>query len=230
MRKYILPAILTVLLVVGIALAWRSQTRFGAQDVLAASAEGNAAKVRAILRRQPELANARDPGGMTALHLAVRHGRVPVADVLLKNGADPNARNSRGLVPLHLTAYSPSPTEPMELAALLIAHKADVNAASRRGYTPLHLAIFMDREPLARFLLDHGANPNARNEAGHTALQFAERVRNDKLIKVLREHGAKELPDDHRSGNRAGDRFDRWWFPSHGAPGHAPHDHSDVMR
>lgn len=38
--------------------------------------------------------------GQTALHLAVRHGRVPMVRLLLEQGADPDAQDHAGTTPL----------------------------------------------------------------------------------------------------------------------------------
>lgn len=38
--------------------------------------------------------------GQTALHLAARHGRVPIVRLLLAQGADPNAQDHAGTTPL----------------------------------------------------------------------------------------------------------------------------------
>ncbi|XP_016139209.1 KN motif and ankyrin repeat domain-containing protein 1-like [Sinocyclocheilus grahami] len=38
--------------------------------------------------------------GQTALHLAVRHGRVPMVHLLLEQGADPDAQDHAGTTPL----------------------------------------------------------------------------------------------------------------------------------
>jgi hypothetical protein len=48
--------------------------------------------------------NARDPGGMTALHLAALHKKDKMVVALLKAGADPDARNKNGYTALHCAA------------------------------------------------------------------------------------------------------------------------------
>lgn len=42
--------------------------------------------------------------GFTPLHLASQEGHVDVTNLLLKNGADPNAKAKNGLAPIHLCA------------------------------------------------------------------------------------------------------------------------------
>ena len=42
--------------------------------------------------------------GFTPLHLASQEGHVDMTNLLLKNGADPNAKAKNGLAPIHLCA------------------------------------------------------------------------------------------------------------------------------
>ena len=57
--------------------------------------------------------------GNTPLHMAVIRRNVDLAKMLLKNGADANARNGDGRTPLHLAV------DQAEMAALLLTHGAD---------------------------------------------------------------------------------------------------------
>jgi ankyrin repeat protein len=43
--------------------------------------------------------NARQQKGWTALHAAAQHGDKPMVEVLLKHGANPNAKNDEGRTP-----------------------------------------------------------------------------------------------------------------------------------
>jgi ankyrin repeat protein len=69
-----------------------------AEDVpylLAASARGDVAMVRAILDSGAS-ANTKDSEGITALMYAARKGNAEVAQVLLEKGADVNAKDGDG--------------------------------------------------------------------------------------------------------------------------------------
>ncbi|VDD80994.1 unnamed protein product [Mesocestoides corti] len=85
-----------------------------------------------------------------------------VVDFLLEAGADVNAHDKGGLIPLH----NASSYGHVDVAALLIRHGTSVNAVDKWGYTPLHEAAQKGRTQLCSLLLAHGANPLARNEEG----------------------------------------------------------------
>lgn len=76
------------------------------QDVFRASATGNLARVRALVEPDAKAASARNPGGLTPLHMAARFGQRAVAEYLLSKGADVNAVARHSGTPLDLAAES----------------------------------------------------------------------------------------------------------------------------
>jgi ankyrin repeat protein len=82
-----------------------------------------------------------------------------MVQVLLKYGADVNARNSNGGTPLHYIFVRPPPTptfpqSPANVARVLLEHGADVNACSAKYSKPLHLAVRRKMVELVRVLLE----------------------------------------------------------------------------
>ncbi len=69
----------------------------------------------------------------TALHRAAFWDRLEIAEMLIKHGANVNARDADGDAPLHSSIYK----ENVELAQLLLKHGAEVNAKNGKGETPL---------------------------------------------------------------------------------------------
>jgi ankyrin repeat protein len=88
---------------------------------LAASAAGDTAALRELLEQRPELANARNDHGATALHLALAHPHA--VRLLLQQGADPNARDTGdNALPLHFAAGG----APIETVRALLDAGSDV--------------------------------------------------------------------------------------------------------
>ena len=77
-------------------------------------------------------ANANE--GFTPLHLAAVKNDFARAEVLLKAGADPNAKNNDGYTPLHLAVG----VNASKAAEVLLKAGADPNAKNNTGFTPLH--------------------------------------------------------------------------------------------
>lgn len=57
-----------------------------------------------------------------------------MAEFLLESGADVNAQDKGGLIPLH----NASSYGHLDIAALLLKHNTVVNATDKWGFTPLH--------------------------------------------------------------------------------------------
>jgi ankyrin repeat protein len=88
------------------------------------------------------------------LHEAAREGHKEIAELLIAEGADLNAKGDMygGGTPLHYAARFGH----TEVAELLIAKGADVNAKDEDGKTPLDLAIKRRRIETADLLRKHG--------------------------------------------------------------------------
>jgi hypothetical protein len=64
-------------------------------QLIEAVESGDAEGVRALLAANPDLVNARDANGATALHYAAFHGHRAIVDLLCAAGAELNARDAR---------------------------------------------------------------------------------------------------------------------------------------
>ena len=81
--------------------------------------------------------------GETLLHLAIREGKYRMVELLLKEGANPNERNKKGLVPLHYSNI-------MDLISLnLIDSGADINALDNEKCTALDIVILKAHKNLS---------------------------------------------------------------------------------
>jgi uncharacterized protein len=182
-------------------------------DVIRAIRAGDDARVGELLAGDLSHARARDENGVSALLLALYHGRgaavaalraaVPALDVfeaaaLGETGrllelldADPepvNRYSPDGFTPLQLASFFGRP----EAAALLLERGAESNAVAKNAMrvTALHSAAAARETPIVRLLLDNGADPNAQQEGGYTALHAAAQHGDRELAELLVAHGA----------------------------------------
>ena len=136
------------------------------QALLAASVQGDAERVTALLDDRPDIVNERavlagHTGKRTALHFAMNRPSEAVTDVLLARGADPNIRDDGdNAMPLHFAAEHAS----LDIVRRLIEHGADAIGAG--DYHELEVigwatvfARTLNRE-LVDYLLSHGARHN----------------------------------------------------------------------
>ena len=105
----------------------------------------------------------------TRSRFAAGYNNLEVAEFLLERGADVNAQDKGGLIPLH----NASSYGHLDIAALLIKYNTVVNATDKWGFTPLHEAAQKGRTQLCALLLAHGADPFLKNQEGQTPVDLA---------------------------------------------------------
>lgn len=138
-----------------------------------------------MLRLHPKAGNQRGRGGSTPLMYAALYGDADSVQLLLKSGADPNARNDAGATALMWAV------EDADTTRLLLRHGADVNARSADGLTPLIIAAgHFGSGAVTKLLLEAGANPSESASDGLTPLDAAAFAADDASIEMLIEHGA----------------------------------------
>jgi ankyrin repeat protein len=139
--------------------------------------------------------NAATRLGWTALYAVFEHyGNVPLAVVLLSNGADVDALATqkrqvwsadhtsttilvRDETPLHVAVRALGPVPP-GLVTILLDHGANIEAKESTGKTPLLLAIATDgyyppNEDIVNCLLGQGADTEAVDGSGRNATHLA---------------------------------------------------------
>ncbi len=198
---------------------------WGGTALIIAATMGKTDVVQVLLDKGAD-ANLRDNNSFTALHAAVRDSdygedqaqradAVATLKVLLKHGADPNARlhqekptvralnevSFEGATPLALAAE----VNNLDAIKVLVEGGADPNIATAQGTTPLMLATGgatdeqRPRSPeeralaihTARFLVEHGADVNAAGQFGWTAMHTASYQAFDEVIEFLTSKGGK---------------------------------------
>lgn len=134
-------------------------------------------------------------GRLSELVVAVDHGDLTNARVLLDRGADPNSEDADGNSALMLAVWHGD----ADLVARMLAKHADPKHANDAGITALHWAV--DDVVKTRALLDAGADPNATDAAGITPLALAAgRDGGAEVVALLLAHGG----DAKRVGGRIG--------------------------
>lgn len=130
--------------------------------------------------------------GQTLLHEAAMFGEAELAEVLIRSGADPDAKETEGHTPLYRASTG-------DVARVLLAAgaSADVASGPTRG-TPLHQAARRGNVSVAQALLDHGAAIDARDAKGQTPLRRAVNCRQFSIVRLLVRHGADPHATDRR--------------------------------
>jgi hypothetical protein len=119
----------------------------------------------------------------SSLHRAAEQGDLTEMERRFAAGDPIDARDGRGLTPLHQTAISGQ----LKAAGVLLDHGANPNALAQGDMTPLHFAAMLAHAELAGLLTRRGARPDIRNASGLMPLHLAA---NEKVAKVLVEGGA----------------------------------------
>lgn len=95
---------------------------------------------------------ANNPYKVTPLHSACAISNYEIAELLIKNGADVNARQMQGVTPLHSAAHNGQ----TKIVILLIDNGAAVNSKMDNGQTPLFMAIEKDHKETAELIAKNG--------------------------------------------------------------------------
>lgn len=95
--------------------------------------------------------------GLAPLHLCAQEDKVPVAEVLVKNGAHVDAATKAGYTPLHIACHYGQ----TNMVRFLLRNGAEVKSSTSLGYTPLHQAAQQGHTNIVNILLENNADPNA---------------------------------------------------------------------
>lgn len=179
----------------------------GKTTVNEAAMQDNIPMLKTLLE-QGGNANERDADNSTPLFAAAFHGSTVAAELLLKHGADVDAKDDRGRTALFDLAlgcdYNPAGAH--ETALLLLKHGADVTAKDHEGAGVLEHGLHSlgpGLVNLADLLLQHGAKADLRDKEGRTRLyKLVNAYCRDPLLKgemaeCLIRHGADPAAKDN---------------------------------
>ncbi|KAN0142132.1 Ankyrin repeat-containing domain protein [Lactarius tabidus] len=156
----------------------------------------NVGMVQSLLNKGADV-NCRQDDLRTPLHLAVYHGELKVARVLVEHKANVDSQDNTGKIPLYLLLEDTSrdDNDILDLVQLLLEHVTDVNIRTTDKWTLLHVAAFRGRLEIVRMLLDRDANPDVQTKGRETPLHLISRGEYDSeehgvgIVRLLLEHG-----------------------------------------
>jgi ankyrin repeat protein len=189
---------------------------------------GDVEQIKMLYKNIPEIVDATDERGLTALHVAAANKQLAAAQTLIGLRAKVNARAVNGQTPLHIAARSGD----VAMLTLLLTNRAAVDARDSYGQTPLMMvlqsasAVALDKagessaqgtrdmkEALARaradvlarnegvvnLLLKAGADPNATDSmTGKNTLHYAAALGHAPLVEALLRYRARVDATDSR--------------------------------
>jgi ankyrin repeat protein len=147
--------------------------------------KGDLKRVAALLSDHPEQIEKKDSLGQTPLIVAVNHSKLEIAELLLANGANVNARDAQMHTPLILAMWVYNHDK---MVRLLLAKGADVNLEDKWKMTALSYAAKQGQLEEAKILLANDANPNV--VTGASPLYFAVIGTHTEMVELLLANGA----------------------------------------
>lgn len=130
--------------------------------------------------------NSSNVDGFTPLHVAALHGHAGLTGLLIRHGANVNARTNQSATPLHLATQNSH----IQVVRILLECNAKLNKKDHYGNTPLIHACLCGNVETATILLQSNALVNVVNLQGNTALHEAVRGGHQALVELLLRGGA----------------------------------------
>ena len=141
--------------------------------------------------------NVRDVEQRSALHLALdfdddlRGVDLPLAEVLLKKGADP-ALGSNDIGMANTCVHAAVEHSELDVLKLLLRYGAPHSSPGKGGFTPLALAARSGAIRAVLPLLEAGADPDAKTPAGKSARELAVINKRAKVIEAFDAQPARD--------------------------------------
>lgn len=202
-------------------------------ELLSALARNKAAEARLLLQAGANPNYQTSPNGELLLNLMVVNGKIDMVQLLLKEGADPDARCNRGQTSLIAAArannmamaqlllkegadpdercskggtslMAAAANKNMAMVQMLLVHRAEVNLANWEVKTPLMYAAGVGNAPIVRLLLGAKADPGLTDSTGKTARDLALKCKDQPIADML-ERSVSSVTETVLSGGASGD-------------------------
>ncbi len=158
------------------------QERLTAEDSLIRAVESNdVATATGFARRGLSLDLQMKPSGYTLLTYSLEQNMIPMAEMLLENGARGNRFDDRGVHPLFIAIENGD----LNIVKSLMMNGAQVNVQDSNFSTPLIHAVKHKRPDIAYHLLDAGADITVLDSNGRNAFDYAQELKLDTLALSL---------------------------------------------
>lgn len=127
---------------------------------------------------------------VTPLHMAIQSGSGNIVRLLLKHGADCNARDSQDMTPLIYTIIKNQES----MADTLLFHGARITAVDSQNRSALHWAVIRGRDAILKLLIKHCKNDSlvldSFDAEGKSPLHTAISLGLESAVEILCEAGA----------------------------------------
>lgn len=137
---------------------WKNNIPFYDARCVIASKEENETVLELVKKISNESAEVMGNKGVSILHHLVWHNYYEAAEILLKNGVNPNVKGVLGKV------------------------SSDVGYI---GTTPLHLACYMGNLKMAKLLIDNGADTTICDESGRNCFHYLSSIHFENILNTF---------------------------------------------
>lgn len=138
-------------------------------EYLWAIAEDDTEKILSLIKKGRNINKITGDQYLTPLMYAMLLEKLEIAELLLKNGANPNIHDRDGYTLLHRAVFA----ESFEKVKLLVEYGADMNQRDSYGLTPLMwAALNKETLPIAHYLIEAGCDTTVKGRNGKTALDL----------------------------------------------------------
>jgi len=142
---------------------------------------GDIESVEKYISQNKKLANTKDLDEIPLI-LAAKAGHLKICEILIKDGADPLAKDWKGRNAMHWAVSENN----IEIVRLLSVHKQLIDSKNNAGETPLSSAAQRGYLEVCKLLLNAGADPLATADEGRwNAMHYAASNGRTEIVRLL---------------------------------------------